>query len=253
MSDNLMKVQVLSDLHLECSSYAPPETTADIIILAGDIAEGIDGIEWAKQAFDIPVMYVPGNHEFHNFYTMDQNRSRMRAAASGSNVILLDNGVAYVDGIRFIGTTMWSDLSRVGTVLYCDADSILVDHVSGESATYFNLADAQALFDNNRVWLQAELGKSFDGTTVVITHHAPSKKSIHENYNGNVWNDCFASDLESLMAGVDLWVHGHTHSSLDYFVGKTQVVCNPKGYFTEYGFENHEFNPIKISYIRKGI
>ena len=241
-----MKINILSDLHLEyCAPFTPSPISADVIVLAGDICEGITGIEWAQDTFDIPVLYVPGNHEFHDdLFTMGQHRKMMSEAAAGTNVMLLDNKVAYIDHVKFIGTTLWTDLSKLEAVLYCDADSILVDQPEGEAPEYFNASDAQALFDANKAWLQGELMKPYDGKTIVITHHAPSQKSIHNKYQGNAWNDCFVSDVESLMPSIDVWIHGHTHSSLDYKINDTRVVCNPRGYSISMGgWENHEFNP----------
>jgi len=248
MKGELMKINILSDLHLECAPFMPPPVVEGVVVLAGDIGDGVTGIEWAKEAFDVPVLYVPGNHEFHDdLFTMGQHRKRMCEAAAGTNIILLDNNVAYFDSVRFIGSTLWTDLSKLGSVLYCDADSILIDQPQSEDPEYFNATDAQALFNSNKAWLQDELAKPYDGKTVVVTHHAPSQKSIHNRYQGNAWNDCFVSDVEGLMHSIDVWIHGHTHSSHDYKLNNTRVVCNPRGYPTFMGgWENQEFNPSMV-------
>ena len=108
-----MKVHILSDLHLEAASFVPPITHADVIILAGDIGVGCQGIEWARDAFEVPVIYVPGNHEYHDLsFSMGEHREDMLRATSGSQVSLLDNDVTVINGVRFIGTTMWTDLNR---------------------------------------------------------------------------------------------------------------------------------------------
>jgi len=246
-----MRLHVLSDIHLECASFAPPATSADLVILAGDIGIGVIGIEWAKEYFDLPVLFVPGNHEYHDpSYSMAEHMMEVQQACEGSNVMLMDNKVAIIEGVRFIGTTLWTDLKNFESVLYCDADRIITDyemnHDVGELMN-FNLSFAQVLFEKNIAWLQSLLAQSFDGETVVVTHHAPSLKSTHPDYKGNEWNPCFVSDLEKLMDGVDLWVHGHTHSSFDYQTCTTRVVCNPRGYPSELGgWENQEFNPSKV-------
>jgi len=242
-----MKIHILSDLHLESAPFTPPATNADVVILAGDIAVGVEGVLWAREAFDVPVIYVCGNHEFHNpDYTIKEHIEMMKEVAAGSNVTVLDNDVAVVDGVRFIGSTMWTDVQNAYSALYCDIDRISV----GEDAygpVHFSKDYAQGLFERNRGWLKAELEKRFDGETVVITHHAPSWKSLHEQHVGNPWNPCFISDLEGLMNGVDVWVHGHTHNNFDYEVAGTRVVCNPRGYPNPLGgWENNEFDVGKV-------
>jgi len=242
-----MEIQVLSDIHLECESFEPPKTTADVVILAGDIGVGSRGIDWAKEHFGIPVLYIPGNHEYHApSHSMVELKMEMQKACEGSNVMLMDNQSTIIEGVRFIGTTLWTDLKSIESVLYCDADRIIVDYEVTKNVgglIHFDTNYAQSLFEQNKAWLQSQLMQPFKGKTVVMTHHAPSQKSIASQYVGNEWNSCFVSDLERLMGGVDLWVHGHTHSSLDYELGNTRVVCNPRGYLDPInGIENDEFD-----------
>jgi len=246
-----MKIHILSDLHLECESFEPPETSANVVLLAGDIGIGANGIEWAKKHFEVPVLYVPGNHEYHDpSFSIDEHQVAMQQACKGSNVELMDNKVMVIEGVRYIGTTLWTDLKNFESVLYCDAYRIITDYEVSRNVgglVHFDLAYAQYLFVRNRAWLESELAQPFTGKTVVVTHHAPSQKSIAPKYVGNEWNSCFASDLERLMDGVDLWVHGHTHSSLDYGINDTRVVCNPRGYPSPIkGWENPEFDPSKM-------
>jgi hypothetical protein len=87
-------------------------------------------------------------------------------------------------------------------------------------------------------WLAQRLAEPFAGPTVVVTHHLPHRECIHPKYEGTRFNPCFASDLDHLVrAPVALWVHGHTHESIDFLVNGTRVVCNPRGYLP------HEPNP----------
>lgn len=244
-----MKIHVLSDVHLECSPLPVIRVDTDVVILAGDIGVGTQGVQWAKETFDIPVIYVPGNHEYHDSaFTMADHIKMMKQVADGSNVTILDNEVIEHAGVRFIGSTMWADLTKVGAVLHCDYDNISVKHTEGLVPEYFSIEVQQRLFERNREWLKRELVKPFTGKTVVITHHAPSWKSLHGQYVGNPWNPCFISNLENLMNGVYVWVHGHTHSNFDYIVEEnTRVVCNPRGYPSYWGgWENPEFNSAKI-------
>ncbi|ATX79137.1 Calcineurin-like phosphoesterase [Mariprofundus aestuarium] len=240
-----MKVQVLSDLHLECAPFEPRLTDADVIILAGDVGDGCAGILWAQKVFSVHVIYVCGNHEFHNSdYSMKEHIAEMKNIADGSNVHLLDNDSIVISGVRFLGSTMWTDLRHFGSVLHCDYDQIIMSHEPGCIPSHFSVGHQQALFDTNREWLANELSQIHIGNTVVISHHAPSQKSIHPRYVGHPWNSCFVTNLEDLMDNsVDLWIHGHTHSNCDYMINNTRVVCNPRGYPMEVGWENADFDP----------
>ena len=100
------------------------------------------------------------------------------------------------------------------------------------------------LFAKHVGWLEARLATAHEGPTVVITHHAPSPKSIHPRFAGSLLNACFVSDAERLMGAdrVPLWIHGHTHDSFDYRVDGTRVVCNPRGYAKSGTNENALFD-----------
>src|SRR3989304_7791803 len=62
----LVRLRILSDLHLEIWPFELPPVDADLVVLAGDIANGAEGIEWARRAFDVPGIYVPGKHDPHD-------------------------------------------------------------------------------------------------------------------------------------------------------------------------------------------
>jgi len=249
-----LNIQVMSDLHLECAAFVPPISSADVVVLAGDIGVSTEGIQWAKDMFDVPVIYVAGNHEYWDpRQSMPEHKAQMQALASDSHVHFLDNDVLIIKGVRFIGTTLWTDLTRAPSALYSDMDRIIVDYEVSRDVgglLHFTTDYAQTLFDLNVAWLKSELAKPFAGKTVVVTHHAPSRRSEHAQYAGNVWNPCFMSDLEELMGdGLDVWLHGHTHNNFDYTVNGTRVVCNPRGYpYPEplMAWENPLFNPAKM-------
>src|SRR5262249_16343975 len=81
-------------------------------------------------------------------------------------------------------------------------------------------------------FLVTELSQKFDGLTIVMTHHAPSLQSVPPDLQSDPLTPCYASALDHLIENSqpDPWVHGHIHSSNDYYIGKTRVVCNPRGY-----------------------
>lgn len=103
----------------------------------------------------------------------------------------------------------------------------------------------------SRAYIAAELAKPFGGKTIVVTHHLPSLRSVHQRFKEDPLTPAFASNCDDLLdLGADLWIHGHTHDSFDYLAGKTRVVCNPRGYSDYYGrglrSENKLFNPALI-------
>jgi len=236
-----MKLWILSDLHLEVSRWTLPEPPEhDVVVLAGDIARASYAVEWARESFTRPVIQIAGNHEHYKYRTVRENVLAMRLAARGSHVHFLENESEEINGVRFIGATCWTDyeLYGQGDVSMQRAEKGIRDHVlcrvrdirSPGGERPFKARDALAMHRESRVSLMAALAKPFAGKTVVVTHHLPSRRCIHPDYEGHPINPAFASDLEALMPGVDLWVHGHTHSAVRAQVGGCRIVCNPRGY-----------------------
>ncbi|MGD2055245.1 MAG: metallophosphoesterase [Gammaproteobacteria bacterium] len=230
-----MKLHILNDLHVEFGDFAPPATDADVVILAGDIGVGLEGLYWAGGRFpDRPVIYVPGNHEF---YRHDITLIAELKARAPENIHILNDDPVVIDGVRFLGSILWTDFA-----LYGAAERSLAMQVARQRVTDFSLIryrgrsftpeDASTLHTNSRDWLAARLAEPFEGRTVMVSHHAPSPRSVHPRYAANPLTPAFASDLEALMeAGrIVLWSHGHMHESYDYAVHGTRVVCNPRGY-----------------------
>src|SRR5882672_12476553 len=96
-----VRIRVYSDIHLERAPFSPPENDADVVVLAGDIANGAAGIEWAHQTFQTPVFYLAGNHEYYEG-EFESVQVAMRAAVGGA-VELLDCTRAVIGGVRFLG------------------------------------------------------------------------------------------------------------------------------------------------------
>jgi predicted phosphodiesterase len=247
-----MKLHVLSDLHLGFEPFERPRTDADVVVLAGDIARPSAAVDWAR-GFARPVLYVAGNHEFYGG-SIDGTRAELARLCAGTEVHLLDDGELVLDGVRFLGTTLWTDFELFGlgepmAAAMAEASRLLRDFsriALGEvMGACFTPEDAALLFRRHARWLEAKLAEPHDGPTVVITHHAPSPASIHPRFAGSLLNACFVSDLERL-AGADraeLWIHGHTHDSFDYRLNGTRVVCNPRGYAKGGVNENARFDP----------
>lgn len=251
-----MKLLVMSDLHTEFSTFQPPETDADLVILAGDIGVAEMGMRWARRAFaGKAILYVPGNHEFYH-----QDRVEMlaylRGTATASNIVFLDNDQLIWNGVRFLGATLWTDFALLGDSEAQRRKSM--HHGQQRLADFrlirdreqplgqFNPMHSAVLFNASLAWLEARLGEPFGGKTVVVTHHLPSMLSVIDKYKTDALSPCFASSLDHLFGKMDMWIHGHTHASLDYVANGTRVVCNPRGYVTVRGTENASFDPRKV-------
>ena len=244
-----MKLHVLSDLHLEFSNLMLPKSDADVIVLAGDIGKDVSGIYWARATFpNMPIVYVAGNHEFYCGNRLEV-LARLRIAARETNVHFLDNEEVVINDVRFMGATLWTDFKLFGEELKLDCmyegESKLNDfRLITEGEWNFSTNDSIRLHDESVAWLSKALKEPFHGKTVVVTHHLPSADSVVTRYKKDLLSACFASKLDYLMRKPVLWVHGHTHDSLDYQVNATRVICNPRGYCRyEGGEENAEFNP----------
>lgn len=260
-----VRLLILSDLHLEFAKFLPPDPALyDIVVLAGDIAVGVQAVHWARRESTFagkPVVLVPGNHEFYN-----SERTRMlgqlREAAAGSNVHLLDRDEVTLHGVRFLGATLWTDFEldvaqgtdvaqamRDATRGLNDFGGAIRERQADSTSTHrFSPLDAAREHALSRAWLHERLRSPVDASvtaTVVVTHHAPSARSMDPIYEGSDLNPCFYSELaESFFQSAALWVHGHTHSSSDYRHHRTRVVANPRGYVRWNGaIENANFDP----------
>ena len=253
-------IQLASDLHLERlenegrrTRIIEPAPGASMLILAGDIHNGTRGVECFAD-WPVPVIYLAGNHEFYD-HEWERTRGDLRTACAGTQVTLLDNDVVELPGVRILGCTLWTDFTLRGATQAHSMsvienglnDYYVIRTEQGPLRARHTLAD----HESSRAWLESELARSFDGRTVVATHHGPHPLSIHRRFVGNPINPGFVSDLTPLMHDVDLWVHGHTHDSFDYRVGRCRVVANPAGYVltrrgdesdSELEFENRCFD-----------
>ncbi|MBR8059337.1 metallophosphoesterase [Burkholderia dolosa] len=254
-----MKVRVLSDLHLESNQPdAIAHADADLVVLAGDIHNHAEGLRWAAETFDpaVPVIYVPGNHEYYDGEFGALETAMRDAARAIDHVHYLNNDV-YVDPqrrFRVLGTTLWADFTLFGADDASVARAIdaaqrvmldfkgliqvtwphdaVLHRATGKAERDFTPADAISLHRQSRAWLEAQLAAPFAGRTIVVTHHAPHVRSLAPRYAQDAASAGFVTALPTLVRPpVDLWIHGHTHTSFDYVAdGGTRVVCNPRGY-----------------------
>jgi len=247
-----MKLWVVSDLHIEFRrklGMPPPVPPAgtDIVVLAGDIDAGTQGVAWAIEALcDWPVVYVHGNHEFyrHDWHGLAQ---RARELTTATHVRFLENETSEINALRFVGATLWTDFKLFGDAREGESIAacrqVLYDFrkIDGLTADAWKLRHAQS-----RAFLEDELVGRDNSRTVVVTHYLPSWKSVAPRYAQDPTSAGFATDLAALIEETQpaLWIHGHTHDSFDYTIGRTRVVCNPAGYPSLTGrLENAAFQP----------
>lgn len=247
-----MKIALVSDVHLSVDALPFPESDADVLVLAGDIARPARAIEWAKHT-KIPTLYVAGNHEFFGS-DLVSTHELLVDLARGTPIRIMERSEWHLRGVRFLGCTLWSDYRLFDSFEDRDeavslASGLIRDfshiRISPDFEDPFSPAVSQLLFLQSVAWLDECFARPHNGPTVVVTHFAPTTQSISPQFTGSPVNACFVSDLapKIMQWQPELWLHGHTHDSFDYQVEKTRVVCNPRGYAKNGINENSKFNP----------
>jgi predicted phosphodiesterase len=213
-----MNIAILSDLHGQ--PVPTLREPVDLVLAAGDLdAGGPYGAIQVHERYDCPAICIAGNHE-HYGWTIDIQHEAICNMSTHA-----------FDDVRVLSCTLWTDFHLYGLAWTHEArDWANLAMNDYRRIRYWTPDKAQKQHFKELDWLTTELEKPWDGKTIVMTHHAPSPKSIHPKYKDDILNASFASDLEYLMPYVDLWVHGHVHSPFDYRVGDCRVVCNPCGY-----------------------
>lgn len=255
-----MRIACLSDLHLEFYAAGQLQTgggpvgtwhveriaaEADAVVLAGDIHKGAAGVAWAANRFprELPVVYVLGNHEFYGGEVQDVYR-QCRTRARGTNVHVLEGETTTLAGVRFLGTTLWTDFAANGTPALSEArvgEALNDFRRIRYGAEPLQTATTCQWHDRARQWLAARLA---EGPAVVVTHHGPHMATQPPCYRYGELAPGFTSDCSELFGpGVPLWICGHTHHCCDFEVAGTRIVVNQAGY-------PHEpvpgFDPIRI-------
>lgn len=253
-----MRCHYLSDLHLESQSFHWQLPKGDVLIVAGDLghARALDPsrtdrysveqrgrltrfAENATRHFD-HVLLIAGNHD-HYDGVFEDTVDLLRGHLPG--VTVLDNSAVVIDGIRFFGSTLWSDFEgrsdssmnavrrRMGEYFFVKTRGH--DAEGRETLAKFRPEDALRAFETSRQALQECISERPDIPTVVITHHAPSRQGINPRFAGNGLDGAYVSDLDDHIAGlrnVPFWVHGHTHIRRRYRIGDTTMLANCRGF-----------------------
>ena len=250
-----MKLLLLSDLHLEVAPLElPPSLEFDVAVLAGDIVwPGTALADWVAASPLLrrarAVVAVSGNHEVFDAVLQDEAAAMQRAAAARHTppLHLLDCSEVRVDGVRFLGCTLWTDFElRIDTPAGPRSDRARAMAVAQRTMADYRCTGWREgaaapqpmtpqhtlqLHRRQRHWLECKLAEAFDGSTVVVTHHGPHRRSLAPRFAAQWVSAAYLSELDAAFFAVPtLWLHGHTHTSHDYRVGACRVVCNPRGY-----------------------
>jgi predicted phosphodiesterase len=263
-----MKIQLLSDLHLEAHPHWEPHPApgAEVLVLAGDIGSYQPGSQLTdtdfglgrfspQQGWPTPVLFVPGNHEY-DAQDFDLAHTRLRSTCDRLGLIWLERETVILNGVRFAGTTLWTDFDalansaigpgRTGSEEPCGnalalqlkarekafraANYYLKKTQTTRSGVPMHAEQVRELGLVCQKWLRDALTLPHPGPTVVITHFAPSLHSADPRYGHVPGTAGFCNALDDLLPGAQLWLHGHLHAPSDYVHQGCRVVANPLGY-----------------------
>ncbi|MEY9628966.1 metallophosphoesterase [Sinorhizobium fredii] len=240
-----MKLWIMSDLHLEFRQpfVQPPPPDVDVLVCAGDLlTRGIvPSIEWLATNIpsSIPVVFTAGNHEYYGASISESIRDARLLHDRYPHIHWLENEAVDIGDVRFVGGTLWTDFRINGgdpELAMAAAQTGMNDYrkIKYSKLPYrkFKPIHAYRKHHESRAFLKSVLEESSARQTVVVTHHAPSHRSIPPAFRGDPLSACYASDLEGLIVEgrPELWVHGHVHHKADYWVGESRVLANPRGY-----------------------
>ena len=235
-----MSFDLVSDLHTEFVCWHPTQPTSRVLVIAGDYATALHPEKTIQSLLNLPyehIVFVLGNHDF---YHGDYNDTYLKwLAYDNPKLHVLLNRSVLIDGIQFIGSTLWSDTSKNGIIIKQSLSDYRAIH-------NFDLQTGLNVHRSAVEFLDRTLTETKQ-PVVVITHHLPSFSCIDKKYKDCAYNDGFATDLDWLLKKhanvIKVWVHGHTHTALDMKVEGVRIVCNPRGYPGE---NKRIYTPLRI-------
>jgi hypothetical protein len=247
-----MRIHILSDLHNEFGTFTLPNVSSDLLILAGDTDVGTKGAAWITHEYhQRPILYIIGNHEYYG-KQLPTIQQQMLTLEPQTNLYILENRELILGNIRFLGCTLWTDYQLFGGIkkafaMY-ETQQTMTDYRRirlGKPHYYRKLrpSDTIQFHQQSRQFLIGKLHQPFQGKTVIITHHAPSPRSLGAYFKEDLVSAAYCTDLEDIIKQYrpDLWIHGHIHQCFDYMIEQTRILCNPRGYARQE--EVKEFQP----------
>jgi predicted phosphohydrolase len=235
---NHVRIHVISDLHQEFGEIDVPSVACDCVVLAGDVSIKRRGLKWILRRFpDVPVIYICGNHEYYG-EKLPSLTKHLGEEARDTNVHFLENDFVTIGGIHFFGCTLWTDMALHGDWLAGAAQAAgdMNDYkrVRNSSRHYAHLSprDTRQLHLGSVEAMRRFFADHEPRNTVIVTHHAPSIRSLPERRHTELISCAYASHLDSFIEEFQpqLWIHGHIHHNSDYHIGKTHVLANPRAY-----------------------
>jgi Icc-related predicted phosphoesterase len=241
-----MRVGYVSDLHLD-HGYVWPEdllgsdTDYDVIVVAGDLHSKARGALFLNELSDISgakVVFVPGNHDYWGVTLRSNEPFKFRDGEPNANVFILDKDSIEIDGVMFIGATLWTSFRDDDFIVKYTAKSFMNDYLKIKQEylgnRYGKLQPDTILQENAKhsdyIFKMIELFHN-EKPVVVVSHHAPSYSSQDLRYTGDMLTHCYCNDYDAKLIDRKItWIHGHIHCILDYQIGDTRVLCNPRGY-----------------------
>ncbi len=238
-----LRIALYSDLHREIPgpAWTPPRLDADVVILAGDIGSHTHGLAWASSAFEQPVIYVAGNHEYYEAH-LGLFAELQRPQWEHAGVHFLERRTVELSGVRFLGCTLWSGFALHGAdktdAYMAVARRGINDYwmIRAKGGKRLEPRDTRKLHQSAVRWLDAELSKPYTGKTVVVTHFAPHPRCVAPVHHGSDVSPYFVSDLSWLMEKhqIDVWCYGHTHTNISFVAANDcRVISNQRGYPAE--------------------
>lgn len=280
-----MKLALASDLHLEFGDInLTNDENADVLILSGDIMIAQDlhdhpemdyGMysnvnladlgrrqlsaqrfrDFLKRcSFQFPhTIYIAGNHEFYHGKFHGSLEDLRNECAKFPNVYFMENDSKTIDGVTFIGCTLWTDMNKADPLTLHSVADMMNDYriIRNDEKGYTKLRPAHTAWRHAQSvqYIRTVIEGKFDEKFVVVGHMAPSRLSTHQNYkNDHIMNGAYSSELGDFIVDhpqIKIWTHGHTHHNFDYMIGETRIVCNPRGYI---GYEQ-QADDFKLQYL----
>jgi predicted phosphohydrolase len=266
-----MKIQVVSDLHLEFGAIVIENAGADVLILSGDVcvADDLDRnipgydpldteiiskfgarqkaairyLEFFKQVSEAfpHVIYIAGNHEFYQGKWVKSLEILRETVAKFPNIHFLENDIFKLDDVTFIGGTLWTDMNNYDPLTLHATKDLMQDYnlIRNDELGFTKLKPATTVLRHKKTleYISLIVEGKHNEKFVVVGHHAPSRMSIHEHYKDQyLMNGAYASDLSEFILDrpqIKLWTAGHMHHSYRYYIGDTLIAANPRGYVGE--------------------
>lgn len=225
-----MRINYFSDIHLEFGPAGMPANNADIIVAAGDIGIYDQAIEWLI-SLKKPVIYIAGNHEFYG-HEYQETLRMLKEKCANTNIHFLENNTVKLNGVRFLGCSLWTDLFIGGESTVVALQNGINDFRKIRYADgLFNPEQFTQLHKQSKTWLDKALARPYKGKTVVVTHHTPTLWSWNESPNA-IKKLAYCNDMRSFFHKHEIaaWFHGHTHIISDYRIEGTRVLANTRGY-----------------------